>query len=204
MPRRIPGDLHSIMRVMWPDAVDAVDTLIRRAGREIVVVGVTGPVGAGKSTLAARLSSCVISTDSYLPDYEQVSFEQRDDPASSDLAALARHVATLRSGQAVHVPEWSFEHHRPIGERPVAPAPVVVVEGLHALHEDVRGQTDIGVYVDAPREVRWARWEALEISGERGWGVEAAREHFDRVAEPGHAKLEHEYRRAADIVVVNG
>lgn len=192
------------MRVAWADAEGAVAGLVRQLERDVVVVGVTGPVGAGKSTLAGRLSSCVVSTDSYLPDYEKVAYEARDDPASSDLALLSRHLELLRGGEAVRVPVWSFEHHRAVGQREVRPAPVVVVEGLHALHEMVRPIVDIGVYVDASRAVRWGRWESLELTGQRGWGVEAAREHFERVAEPTYARFEQACRKAADVIVING
>ena len=198
-----PLALDSPMRVAWADAVGVIERRVREVARDVVVVGVTGPVGAGKSTLAGLLSGCVVSTDSYLPDYERVAFELRDDPASSDLASLRAHLTALRAGRPVRVPVWSFEHHRAIGEREVASAPVVVVEGLHALHSDVRACVDVGVYVDAPREVRWARWEALEISGQRGWGVEVAREHFEKVAEPAHARFERVYRDAADVIVMN-
>ena len=62
---------------------------------------------------------------------------------------------------------------------------------------------DVGVYVEASAEVRWERWAALERSGERGWGVDVAREHFERVAEPGHAAVAQAYRDAADVIVMN-
>jgi uridine kinase len=54
------------------------------------VVGITGAVAAGKSTLARRISACVVSTDHYLPDYDRTPEHLRDLPESSDLARLAR------------------------------------------------------------------------------------------------------------------
>ena len=59
-----------------------------RGGR--AVVGITGAVAAGKSTLARRLSACVVSTDHYLPDYDRTPEHLRDLPESSDLARLAQ------------------------------------------------------------------------------------------------------------------
>jgi uridine kinase len=145
----------------------------------------------------------VLSTDDYLPDYEHVAEHERDDPRHADFATLHANVASLIRGHATHVPVWSFHTHRREGERLVEPARVIVVEGIHALHASVRDAWHMSVYVDAPRQTRWERWEHLERMGVRGWGVEKARVFFDRVAEPTFARFEAEYRAAAQIVVTN-
>lgn len=176
-----------------------------------MVVGVTGPVGAGKSTLALRLSGCIIGTDHYLPDYDATPEHLRDLPESADLGRLVADLARLRLGEAASVPEWSFHEHRRVGERVIEPprparpgwTPLVVVEGLFALHERVRPALDLAVFVEAPPAVRWARWERLEQTGVRGWGVEYARTFFNAVAEPTFARYAAAYRAAADVVVVN-
>lgn len=168
-----------------------------------VVVGVTGPAGAGKSTLARAVSSCVLSTDDYLPDYDRVAYHDRDDPAKADLPLLVEHLSLLAVGQRVRVPVWSFQTHRREGSREASPADIIVVEGLHALHSTLLPMLHIRVFVDAPRDVRWSRWEAIETSGERGWGVAVAREFFNAVAEPTYARFEPLYRSVADVVVLN-
>ncbi len=180
-------------------------------GARAMVVGVTGPVGAGKSTLALRLSGCIVGTDHYLPDYDRTPEHLRDLPESADLARLVADVSSLRLGRAASVPEWSFHEHRRVGERMIeAPrparagwTPLVVVEGLFALHPAVRPALDLCVYVEAGPAVRWARWERLEQTGVRGWGVEYARAFFDSVAEPTFARYAAGYRAAADVLVVN-
>src|SRR3954452_17705642 len=94
--------------------------------------------------------------------------------------------------------------HRREGYREVLPARLVACEGIHALHGSVVPHLDLKIFVEAPREVRWSRWEMLEASGQRGWGVEKAREFFEQVAEPTFATMADAYRGCADIVVVNG
>lgn len=188
----------------WSDAPDRIVRLLfERTGRAGGVVGIGGPVGAGKSTLAARLGGLVVRTDDYLPNYDELPEHERDDPRHADLGALARHLADLRHGAEVEAPVWCFKTHRRVGVRHLSPRPLVVCEGIHALHPTVRPVLDVSAFVDAPPDDRWARWEAIEARGERGWGVERARAYFHTVAEPTFARAAAEYRAIADLIVLN-
>ncbi len=202
--------------VAWPHAVERILAAAwrgRAVGEGVVVVGVTGAVAAGKSRLAAAIveraplvagvEARIVSTDHYLPDYDATPEHLRDLPESSDLARLAADLDDLRAGRVATVPRWTFETHRREGETRLAPAPLVVVEGLHALHETARARIDLSVFVEAPREVRWNRAVARESAGERPWPLEYLAHFFDTVAEPTYARHAERYRRGADLVVVN-
>lgn len=154
------------------------------AGSAVAVVGITGPMASGKSTLAALVGGLVLSTDRYLPDYDTLPEHAWDLPGSSDLARLAADLAALRDGRPARVPVWSFHSHSRTGEELVHPRPIVVVEGLHALHASLHAHLDVTVAVDAPRDVRWSRCEARELRGERGWPLKQVRRFFAEVAEP--------------------
>jgi len=186
----------------WHDASDVLLAKAKRASSSAcAILGITGPVGAGKSTLARLLSPCIIATDDYLPDYDALPYHERDKPEHADFPLLRAHLSALRRGEAAQVPVWSFQTHRREGSREVRPSPIIVVEGIHALHDHLLDALDLRIYVDAPKATRWSRWEAIESRGERGWGVEAARQYFHEVAEPTfHAAG---YRERADYVVVN-
>lgn len=167
------------------------------------MIGITGPVGAGKSLLARRLGGALLATDDYLPDYSIVPYLERDDPRHADLPLLAAHIRQLRAGQPIEAPVWSFFTHRRESSRPLHPAPLIVVEGIHALETVVRPHLDLAVYIDAPADTRLHRIEARERAGERGWTIEHVREHFRDVAEPAFAARSGAYRSTADIVIIN-
>ncbi len=167
------------------------------------VIAVTGPVGAGKSTLARAVSGCVLSTDDYLPDYETIPYHERDLPERMDVTLLLENLQDLRCGRSARVPVWSFQSHRREGYREVAPAPTIVCEGIHALFAPLARSADVRVFVEAAAGARWQRWERLEASGERGWGVERARAFFHEVAEPTFAARADGYRAAAHFLVSN-
>lgn len=185
------------------EAVAAILAEARARGPR-VVIGVTGAVASGKSTLAGALSPCVVSTDHYLPDYERTPEHLRDMPEASDLARLARDLAELRAGRATMMPEWSFDTHSRVGERRIEPLELVVVEGLHALHPIPRAHVDLAVFIDVPREVRWARAVAREKAGERPWPLEYLEHFFLTVAEPSYARHADDYRASAHIIVRQG
>lgn len=195
-------------------SMEAAPEAIRAAARAVgsrAVVGVTGPVAAGKSTLAralvaevgGQLGGILLSTDHYLPDYEGTPEHLRDLPESSDLVRLAQDLEELRAGRATRIPQWSFESHARVGELLVEPAELIVVEGLHALHELPRAHVDIAVFVEAPRDARWARAVAREQAGERPWPIEYLEHFFGSVAEPTFARRAEGYRGAARFLVVN-
>ena len=80
---------------------------------------------------------------------------------------------------------------------------LIVVEGLHALHDLVREQVDIAVFVEAPRDARWARAVSREQAGERPWPVAYLEHFFCTVAEPTFALHAERYRTNAHFVVRN-
>lgn len=169
--------------------------------RPIIAIG--GPVGSGKSTLAKQLDSLVISTDEYLPDYEGLALDERDEPHRADLPRLASDLELLQSVGRAKIPRWCFQSHSRIGEQEVIADGPIICEGIFALHPVITHLTRLRVLVIAAQDTRWKRWERIELEGERGMGVAAAREHFDSIAEPTYGKHAHLYESDLDLIVRN-
>lgn len=198
--------------VPWAQAVTRIEALVRarvaarpeHARALPAVVGITGPMASGKSTLAAALGGLVVSTDRYLPDYEGLPEHAWDLPGSSDLERLAADLAALREGRPAAVPTWSFRTHARTGEEVLEPRHLVVVEGLHALDARVRPHLDLRVLVDAPRDERWRRCIERERRGERGWSIEYMERFFTTVAEPTFDAHGRRAAEGADLLVMPG
>lgn len=154
----------------------------RRPG-ETLVVGITGSVAVGKTTLARQIAEAlsmdlkvdIVSTDGFLkPNFvlEAEGLSMRKGfPESYDRAALAAALAGLKSGP-VTVPAYSHTSYDvdPAAARTISGADVVLVEGL-GLAPDAGGQRpplDLLLYIDAAEDdiIAWflARfmglWEA--------------------------------------------
>ena len=186
------------------EAADVIRHLLGHhsdTNRPIIAIG--GPVGSGKSTLAKQLGGLVISTDEYLPDYEGLEVHERDEPHRADLPRLASDLELLQSVGRAMIPRWCFQSHSRIGEQEVVAEGPIVCEDIFALHPAITHLTRLRVLVIAGQDTRWKRWERIELEGERGMGVQAAREHFDSIAEPTYRKFARIYEAGIDLIVRN-
>jgi uridine kinase len=118
-----------------------------RPGRPLVLVGIGGHGGAGKSTLAGALPGAqVVPTDAFW------------DGSWFDLERLRREVVQpLLHGDPARYAAYDWAARAPGGVREVEPAGVVVIEGVCALHRLLRDAYDVRVWVEAPRELCLAR-----------------------------------------------
>ncbi len=167
---------------------DHLARLLERPGPARPLVAIAGPVASGKTTLAREVARAhgtdALSTDEYFPDYAFTPRMERDEPRHADLDRLRADLASLREGRETRVPVWSFFENRRVDERPLTPGPIVVVEGLFALHPVLKGLIDLGVFVDGPPEFRRERFVGRSADGERGFSVAEAESHFRDIAEP--------------------
>ena len=201
--------------VSWNTGLDhLLERLVAHlAGHQRVVIAVTGGVGSGKTTLAHALAKAatstghgavMLSTDHYLPDYTpELPVLERDLPEHADLDLLGRQLLDLVDGRPIERPVWSFLTHRREGtERIESPGRgLIVVEGIHAMVDEVVGLAHDSAYVHTPATIRRERFIARDREGERGMGVDESARFFDEVADPTFLGLAPGYIHCAGIVL---
>ena len=177
-----------------------------------MIIGLAGGTGAGKSTivrsLVERVGGCVIDLESYTLGRGAASLEDRgligdDEPAAIDTALLVSHLEDLRRGEPIQRPVYSPESHARTGTAMVAPARLVLVEGLFTLWwESLRALLDLKVFVDAPADLRLMRRIRRDLA-DRGRTVEQVLYQYSGAARSAHERYVEPSRVHADDVVIN-
>jgi uridine kinase len=177
-----------------------------------MIVGLAGGTGSGKSSivrgLVERIGGCVVDLESYTLDRPACPLEERssvddNEPAAIDTELLVAHLEDLRRGQAIRKPVYLPETHRRTGVILVAPARLVVVEGLLTFWWDsLRSLLDVKVFVDAPADLRLIRRIRRDLA-ERGRTVEQVLYQYSGSVRPAHERYVEPTRVHADDVVTN-
>jgi uridine kinase len=181
------------------------------------VVGIAGGSGSGKTTVARHLAtalpagSCTtIEHDAYYRDQGHLPLEERaainfDHPSSLESMLLAQHLQILRSGDAVEVPIYDFATHtRKVETRRVAPARVIVVEGILVFTEPaLREQMDIKIFVDTDPDIRLMRRIRRDLE-HRGRTFQSVRDQYYATVRPMHIEHVEPTKRWADLIIPEG
>ncbi len=154
-----------------------------------LILGVAGCSGSGKTTLAreltAQLGARLLPLDLYYRDLSDVPVAKRtqhnfDHPDSLESDLLLRQLDQLAAGKAIERPFYDFSTHTRVPDRSehIEPAPVLIVEGILALHyPELRRRFDLSVFVHTPTAVCLARRIDRDVR-ERGRTEQTVREQF--------------------------
>jgi len=184
---------------------------VRDAGAFTMIVGLAGGTGSGKSSivrkLVERIGGCVIDLESYRLDRTAPALDERgpahDEPAAIDIEMLVAHLEDLRRGEAIRKPIYSVEAQARTGIRLVAPARLVLVEGLFAFWWDsLRALLDLKVFVDAPADLRLIRRIRRDLA-DRGRTTEQVLYQYSSSVRVAHERYVEPTRIHADDVVLN-
>ena len=176
------------------------------------MIGLAGGTGSGRTSivrsLVARVGGCAIDLESYALDRSALPPDERsqigdDEPASIDTALLVAQLTDLRRGEAIRKPVYSAEAHARTGVEVVAPARLVLVEGLFTLWwGSLRSLLDVKVFVDAPADLRLIRRIRRDLAN-RGRTVEQVLYQYSGPVRAAHERYVEPTRVHADVVVTN-
>lgn len=144
----------------------------------VVLIGVAGDSGCGKSTFLRRLEDLFgkdFITVICLDDYHSLDRKQRKEagvtalnPKANNFDLMYEQIKALKSGQAVDKPIYNHETGMIDPPERIEPNHIIVVEGLHPLYDArVRELLDFSVYLDISDEVKIA-WKIQRDMAERG------------------------------------
>jgi phosphoribulokinase len=144
----------------------------------VVIIGVAGDSGCGKSTFLHRLTDLFgedFVTVICLDDYHSLDRKQRKetgitalDPRANNFDLMYEQIKALKNGQTINKPIYNHETGAIDPPEKVEPNHIVVVEGLHPLYDErVRSLLDFSVYLDISDEVKIS-WKIQRDMAERG------------------------------------
>lgn len=147
---------------------------LAQVGRPFLL-GIVGPPGAGKSTLAEALDEPSFPMDGFHYANEHLDRlglrDRKGAPATFDVAGFAGQLGRLRAGHDVVAPRFDRDLDAAVaGALPLSAADrLIVVEGNYLLHdadgwERVRPLLDEVWYIDVPEELRLRRLVARHES----------------------------------------
>ena len=184
--------------------------------KNILVIGIAGGTGSGKTTLMKNIVAqfggvvSVLSHDNYYKRRDDLSFEERckinyDEPAALDTSLLVYHLEQLRCGQAIECPVYDFAQHNRSNETlRVEPNRVIIVEGIMIFeNEALRNLMDIRIYVDTDADVRLCRRIKRDVN-KRGRSLESVLEQYQITVKPMHEKYVEPSKKYANLVVPEG
>ncbi|MBR4020229.1 MAG: uridine kinase, partial [Firmicutes bacterium] len=109
----------------------------------VIVIGIAGGTGSGKSTLIQRINEefadkiTMLSHDFYYKAHDEMTYEERchlnyDHPNAIETELMIEHVKALKEWKAIERPVYDFTvHNRKADETvTVMPSKVMVVEGI--------------------------------------------------------------------------
>ena len=182
----------------------------------LLVIGIAGGTGSGKTTLMNNLIQrfgdvvTVLSHDNYYRRLDHLTYEERtkinyDEPAALETELMSRHLDELRHGNAIDCPIYDFtQHNRSADTMRVIPRQVIIVEGILIFeNKELRDLMDIKIFVDTDADVRLCRRIKRDVN-QRGRSLDSVLKQYQTTVKPMHEKYVEPSKKYADLVVPEG
>lgn len=185
--------------------------------KKVIIVGIAGPSGSGKSLLASTIIKelgssrvVVVSEDQYYKDLGDMPVNIKadlnfDHPDSMDHELLLEHLKILAKGGEVCAPQYDHTTHSRLKEtHNIKNHTIIVIEGILLFVEPrLRDLMDIRIFVDTPLDVCFIRRLERDII-ERARSVESVIKQYIKTVRPMYLQFIEPSKRHADLIVPKG
>ncbi len=183
----------------------------------MLVIGIAGGTGSGKSTVVRKIIESlppgevvVLPQDSYYKNNAHIPLEERlkmnyDEPASIEWTLLTKQIRELKEGHDIEMPTYDFITCSRLKETVhVCPKEVIVVEGILVLTDrELRDMLDVKVFVDADADERLIRVIRRDCV-ERGRTPDMVIDRYEETLKPMHELHIEPSKRYADLIIPQG
>jgi len=183
----------------------------------VLVIGVAGGTGSGKTTVADEIIRRIgahrlvlVHQDRYYRDLGHLEPDQRarhnfDHPDAIEESLMIEHLGLLRSGSGAPLPVYDFARHLRTREVEwVEPRQVILVEGILVLAAaGLRRLLDIKLYVDTDPDIRFIRRMNRDLT-ERGRTTASVVDQWLETVRPMHLEWVEPSKRYADLIIPEG
>jgi uridine kinase len=185
--------------------------------KSVILIGIAGGSGSGKTMVSRRLYNelgsdkvTIIQQDSYYKNLTHLSLKERsqqnfDHPDALDDQLLYRHINELLNGNYIDQPIYDFKLHTRKNEtKRVGNHIIIILEGILILHNpQLRKLMDIKVYVDTDDDIRFIRRLKRDIK-DRGRSLDSVIQQYEQMVRPMHLQFVEPSKRYADIIIPQG
>ena len=182
----------------------------------MIIIGVCGGTGSGKTTIVNQIVSDfntsdiqVISQDAYYKDNSNITYEARcllnfDHPEAIDFELLYQHLSALKNGETIEQPVYNFKtHNRTDKTLEISPKKILILEGILIMnYPKLRSLLDLKVFIDTNSDMRMERRVNRDIS-ERGRTPKEVMDRYINTLKPMHDQFIEPMKIHADVVIEN-
>ena len=181
------------------------------------VIGIAGGSGSGKTTLVDNIlrkiprdQIAILPQDAYYRDNSQIPLEERfklnyDHPSSIEWELMLKDIQTLKSGEAVECPTYSYLTCTRLEETiPVEPKKILLVEGI-LIYTDchICNELDMKVFLEVPADRRLTRIIQRDMESRGRTALEVIDRYY-KMVRPMHEEFIEPSRQQADMLVMGG
>ena len=183
---------------------------------QVMVIGIAGGTGSGKTTITRRLIQAfgeevsVVHHDNYYKAHHEMPYEERaklnyDHPNAFDTDLMLRHIRQLKQGKSIQCPVYDYSiHDRTDKTVLIRPTRVIIVEGI-LIYESLElcKEMDIKIYVDTDADVRILRRIVRDVR-DRGRSLDSVIDQYLNTVKPMHEQFVEPSKRRADVIIPQG